>query len=394
MIKMAIDGPLEYYRSDLRIEDRYVAALIFSLEGNVLTMWDWKSGECVLVSSLPYILFITLTTHLIHTQFCHQHELGVWSYTFLDACTLLLVVEKGGRIAFKTSSPGWLSGTNSRSKRKPKPKYLMFPDVPIRSSMIFYDGKLPQPESYSPTSMSFSRPTVPAQADHGVVALSITAFHYPPVRYLVFFLREVLARLFRQEQKCSLEREGEWEYAYVVDWADWGPEVSRWFFAPSTPLWHCLVHGYRFGTLVTRLEASIISPSFTHADIDITTGTKGPPPDAGADEDEDADADAPLYLLVFDFNPYPLRRHQSSPPPPTENSPSDNGTGNTVVIAPSDVTFHDREEVIGRLGCRVTLMDKPADYAALAVCEDNIIGFRVRPNQHTHRERFFLKPLN
>ena len=413
MIKMATKGPLQPAWFDLRIRDRYIVALIVSpLVGkeNVFTMWDWKSGECVLVSSLPYNLFIA---HLPHTDFRHQHELGVCSYTFLDACTPLLVVAKDDRRAFTTRSPSRPCGANSNSKSEKKAKYLAFPDVSkgveYRDTTVFHDSKLPQPESYPPTSMSFSRPTVPAQADHGIVVLSLcVSGHDAFGMYLVFFLREALARLFQQEQECSLEGggegEGEGEVPYVMDWADWGPEASRWFVAPR----YCSVDGYRYGALVTRLEASIlISPSFTQAGIDIIIGTKGPPPDADAvtdavtdaDEDEDegadTDADAPLHLLVFDFNPYALRRHQCSPPPPpTDNSPSDTGNGNTVVITPSDVTLHDwegrfKEEVTGRLACRATLMDKPADYTALAACEDNIVGFYplVRPNQHTHRDK-------
>jgi len=227
--------------------------------------------------------------------------------------------------------------------------------------------------------MSFSRATIPAQADHGVVAMSICISEInddEPVTYLVFFLREALVRLFQPEQECPLEGEGEREDPRV-DWADWGPKASRWFVAPSLEQWHCSVHGYRFVILVTRFEASIyISPSFTQAGIDIE------------DPSSDSDADTPFHLLVLDFNPYPLSRHQYSPPPPTDG----NGNGNNLVIAPSDVTFHDlegrfQEDVIGRLACRVTLMDEPADCVALAACEDNIICFQVRPSQHTCRMR-------
>ena len=156
-----------------------------------------------------------------------------------------------------------------------------------------------------------------------------------------------------------------------VDWADWGPKASRWFLVPSFERQHCSVHGYRFVTRVRRLEASIyISPGVDVEDLP-----------------SDADADDPLHLLVFDFNPYPLRRHQYSSPPPTDG----NGNGNNVIIAPSDVTFHDlegrfQEDVIGRLGCRVTLKDEPADCTGLAACEDNIICFQVRPSQRTRRE--------
>ena len=246
----------------------------------------------------------------------------------------------------------------------------MFPEifdtVTYGHSMVFHDSKLPRPESYQPTSMSFSRSTVPAHADHGVVALSICTFDRgASIRYLVFFLREALARLFRQEQESTLELGG----LYVLDWADWGPTTSRWFVAPSFDQWRCSVHGYRFVTLVTRFEASIyISPSFPQSFADITVATNDPPPDA------------PLHLLMFDFNP-----HQYSPP--TGNGPS--GHGNTVAIAPFDVTFDDREgrfaeDVIGRLECRATLMEEPANYAAVAACEDNIIGIQVRPSQHTH----------
>jgi hypothetical protein len=209
---------------------------------------------------------------------------------------------------------------------------------------VFHNSKLPRPESYPPTSMSFSRATVPARADHGVVALSIgTIGMYGttvPAHYLVFFLREALLRLFRQqEQERPLEEEGELEDQeepyVVVDWADWGPKTSRWFLAPAQSLGPTSIHGYRFATLVTRLGAAlIISPNFTQAGIDIILGTNNPPPDTDTDTDTDTDANAnanadadagagaPLHLLVFDFNPYPLRRHQFSlGPPPIGNSP-------------------------------------------------------------------------
>ena len=74
MTEMATEGPLEVVRCDLQIRDRYIAALIVSSlidVDNVFTMWDWKSGERVLVSSLPHISCISLTTHLPHTPFCH-----------------------------------------------------------------------------------------------------------------------------------------------------------------------------------------------------------------------------------------------------------------------------------------------------------------------------------
>jgi len=266
----------------------------------------------------------------------------------------------------------------------------MFPNVSILSayshSMVFHDSKLPRPESYPPTSASFSRSTVPAagQADHGVVALSICTFEIDrgaPVRYLVFFLREALARLFRQEQTLEDEEgdgegeggdggrdegEGEKEEGEYVDWADWGPKTSRWFVAPSFEQWRCSVHGYRFVTLASRQEASFdFSPWF---------------PRIGTNPEEP-------HLLVFDFNPYPLRRHHSdsgsgsgshSPTSRTDSSPN-----NTVIIPPSDVTFYDYEarlegDVVGQLACRITLMEEPADYAALAACEDNVIGLQVR----------------
>ena len=261
-------------------------------------------------------------------------------------------------------------------------------------SMVFHDSKLPQPDSYPPTSTSFSRATIPARADHGVVALSFEIESSEPVRYLVFFLREALARLFQQEeQECPLP--GEWEHERegagagagagtegepcILDWDDWGPQASRWFVAPSFEQWRCSVHGYRFVTLVTRFEARAdISPSFPQVVLD----SNDPVPE-------------PLHLLVFDFNPYPLRRHL-----PQDQCPSDNGNGNgngngtTVVIAPSDVTLYDWEnrferDVNGRLACRVTLMEEPADYAALAACEDNIIGIQVRrANTRTHTYRY------
>jgi hypothetical protein len=305
-------------------------------------------------------------------------------------------------MAFKTSR---LSGTNSNSKSKAKAntKYLMLPDVSrdavYNRIVVFHDSKQPRPESYPPTSMSFSRATVPAEADNGVVVLSICTLSIrslemygtsAPRYYQVFFLREALARLFQQqEQERPLEggwKDQDQEEPYLVDWADWGPKTSRWFLAPYFfDQSRCSVHGYRFATLITRLGASfIISSKFTQADIDIYTGTNDPPPDT--------DADTILHLLVFDFNPYPLRRHQYSlGPPPIDNSPS-SGNGNTVVIAPSNVTFGDWQgrfeaKVMGHLACRVTLMDEPADYEVLAACEDNIIGFQVRPSQHTHRER-------
>jgi hypothetical protein len=59
MIKMATVGPLDFDRCDLQIHDRYIAALIYSLSGDhIFTIWDWKSGECVLVSSLPHIFYL------------------------------------------------------------------------------------------------------------------------------------------------------------------------------------------------------------------------------------------------------------------------------------------------------------------------------------------------
>lgn len=76
MSKMAMEGPLELARCDLQIRDRYIAALILSplIDGDdVFIMWDWKSGECVLVSSLPYIFFIAPTTHLPHTHYLFRH---------------------------------------------------------------------------------------------------------------------------------------------------------------------------------------------------------------------------------------------------------------------------------------------------------------------------------
>jgi len=234
-----MEGPQQFDRCDLHIRDHYIAALIVCEWGwedeNVFTMWDWKSGECVLVSSLPYILFIA---HSPHTQFRHQHELRVLSYTFLDACTPLLVVEKDDRIAFTTRSPSRPGGANSNSKSETKAKYLMFPDLSddlsddleYNLTMVFHDSEPLQPKSYPPK--SFSRATVPAYTDHGVVALSIgtievTTVGDEHVEHLVFFLRETLARLFQQEQECSLEAEGEGEASYVVDWADRGPKASR-----------------------------------------------------------------------------------------------------------------------------------------------------------------------
>jgi len=66
---MATGGPLEHDRCDLQIKGRYVAALISSLmEGNVLTVWDWKSGECVLVSSLPIFYLL----HRLHISLTHN----------------------------------------------------------------------------------------------------------------------------------------------------------------------------------------------------------------------------------------------------------------------------------------------------------------------------------
>ena len=257
----------------------------------------------------------------------------------------------GDRIAFTT-----------RSLHRPdaKSKYLIFPEVVVGAAysepMIFHDSKLPRPESYPSTSTSFSRSTIPAVGDHGVVALSIYTFEInygEPVRYLVFFLREALAHLFQQGPSLQEAEEGP-----SIDWADWGPDVSRWFVAPSFEQWRCSVHGYRFMTLVTRLEAFVnISPHFAPIDFSI-----------------DGDLDSPLHLLVFDFNPYLLRRQY----PPIINS-----SNNSVVISPFDVTFYDEEtrfegNTAGRLACRITLMEEPADYAALAACEDNVIGIQVR----------------
>ena len=141
--------------------------------------------------------------------------------------------------------------------------------------MVFHDSKLPEPESYPPTSTSFSRATIPARADHGVVALSFEIDHGEPVRYLVCFLREALARLFQQEQEQEQEcpllpGEREREEPCIMDWADWGPNASRWFVAPSFEQWRCSVHGYRFVTLVTRFEAwADIFPSFPQVVLDI-----------------------------------------------------------------------------------------------------------------------------
>jgi len=250
--------------------------------------------------------------------------------------------------------------TGSLRRPQAKSKYLIFPKVASSTahnhSTTFHDSKLPRPESYPSTSASFSRSTIPAIGDHGVVALSISSFdfnHGGPLQFLVFFLREALARIFRQE--LTLEDGEEERY---VDWTNWGPDVSRWFRAPSFDQWRCSVHGYRFVTLVTRFEAlTDISPNFPS--VDIST---------------DDDPGSTLHLLVFDFNPYPLRRHCSSIADSSKNA---------VVIAPFDVTFHDQEKrfeenIVGRLACRITLMEEPADYAAVLVCEDNVLGIQVR----------------
>ena len=294
--------------------------------------------------------------HLPSLSYHHrQHDTHIWSYTFLDACTPLLVVSKDGQIGFTTRSP-----------RRPeaKSRYLMFPDVSAGTAygqpIVFHDSKLPRPESYPAASTSFSRSTIPAQeqADHGVVALSISTIGLGQgtlARYLVFFLREALARLFRQELSLAGDGEGEGD-GDDLDWAAWGPAISRWFISPSFDQWRCSVHGYRFVTLVTRMEASLdISSSFPFI----------LPDDA---------LDSPQHLLVFDFNPYRLRRQHCS---------STTIFSNAVVIAPSDATFHDLEErfegdVTGHLACRITLMQEPADYAALAACEDTVIGIQVR----------------
>jgi len=67
MVDMATEGPSQLARCDLQIRDRYIAALIVSQEidedeDDVFTMWDWKSGDCVLVSSLYYgLLSLPLT---------------------------------------------------------------------------------------------------------------------------------------------------------------------------------------------------------------------------------------------------------------------------------------------------------------------------------------------
>jgi len=332
-------------------------------------------------SSVPFPIFYLLRISL--TQFRHQHELDVFSYTFLDTCTPLLVVEKCNRIAFTARSPSLLGGANSNSNSKPKPKYLMFPDfsdnVVFSDTAVFLDSELPQPESYPST--SFSRATVPAHRDHGVVALSICTTKCDPDptgdvdgEHLVFFLREVLARLFQQEQEqeqeCYLGAEG--EASYIMDWDDWGPEASRWIDAPCSIFerWHRSVHGYRFVTLVERDDLCLVSRSFEDA-----IWNKGNTPET-------------LYLLVFDFNPRPLRWHQYLPD--TENScPSSDGISNlhVNVIAPSDDMFRDFDKhfdmgFFKQLACRVTLMPEPVDYDALAVCEDNIIGIQVRQKEN------------
>ena len=395
MIKMAIDGPLEHHQCDLQINGRYVAALIFSLDGNVLVMWDWKSGECVHVSSLPYILFIA---HLPHT-IRYQHELGVFSYTFLNACTPLLVVEKGDQIAFTARSPSRLGGANSNPESETKAKYLMFPDLNTPdmvydNSAAFLDGKLSQPESYPST--SFSRATVPAHRDHGVVALSFSTIEVDPESidrdkyacHLVFFLRETLAHLFQQEQEQEyfLEAKGKGEASYIVDWNDWGPQASRWFDAPwsysNFGRWRCSVHGYRFVTLVNLHDVSKLGISLSPHHAIWRKRKYGHIPHT-----EDA-----LYLLVLDFNPRPLRGYQCLPE--TENScPSSDGISyvHSSVITPSDNTFpnYDAHFPVDffihhtkHLACRVTLMPEPVDYDALAVCEDNIIAIQVRPKKN------------
>jgi len=207
------------------------------------------------------------------------------------------------------------------------------------------------------------------------------------VRYLVFFLREALARLFRQKQTLEDDAgeggnrggdEYEYEEEVNVNWYDWGPNTGRWFVAPEFEQWRCSVHGYRFVTLATRLDAS-----FEFSRLFPTT------------EDN---PEEPLHLLVFDFNPYPLRRHHSDSGsgsgsyPPT--LPTDSSPNITVVIAPGDVTFYDSDarfdgSVDGQLACRITLMEEPADYDALAVCEDNVIGLPVRPI-HPSSEFFYF----
>jgi len=381
MVKMATEGSPWLYRCDLHIRDCYIAALIVSseeVEEHVFTMWNWKSGECVVVSSLPYIYLLRITL----TQFRHQHELDVFSYTFLDSCTPLLVLIKNNRLAFTARSPSLLGGANS------KPKYLMFPDLSDNIyydyTTVFLDSELPQPESYPST--SFSRATVPAHRDHGVVALWIcTKASIDPIddcgdgEHLVFFLREMLARLFQQEQEQESppEAEGEGEASYIMDWDDWGPDASRWFDAPCliSLRWYCSVHGYRFVVLLERDNAFFVSPSFE--DANKNKGKYGHPPHRPE----------ALYLLVFDFNPRPLSWHQSLPE--TETScPSSDGIGNlhVDVIAPSDNMFEDLESHFDmgffkhtkQLACRVTLMGEPVDYDALVVCEDNIIGIQVR----------------
>jgi hypothetical protein len=62
MIKMATVGPLDFDWSDLEINDRYIAALIYSSEGKIFTIWDWKSGECVL-----YFIYYTAYIPRSHT---------------------------------------------------------------------------------------------------------------------------------------------------------------------------------------------------------------------------------------------------------------------------------------------------------------------------------------
>ena len=239
-------------------------------------------------------------------------------------------------------------------------------DVEYNRTVVFHDSEPLQPKS-SPK--SFSRATVPAHTDHGVVALSIGTVEVDPdtstgdehAEHLVFFLRETLARLFQQEQECSLEAKGEGEASHIVDCEDWGHKASRWFDAPYSdserPCYS--VHGYRFVALVTPLGTLDLFPSFYHAK-------------------RKQEQYHTLHLLVFDFNPYLVRRYQHSPA--TDNICVD-------VIAPSDEKFRDRNrhfemDSFEQLACRVTLMEDPADYDALAIYEDNIIAIQVRQKEN------------
>ncbi|EKM51060.1 uncharacterized protein PHACADRAFT_103833 [Phanerochaete carnosa HHB-10118-sp] len=303
-----------------------VVGMFFWLHGPGLLVWNWRSGEmlvvCYPLGGFGALPLAHLPPHM--QQFRSGFDLppGAWDFAFLSNRAFFLTSTNGsGAIELFTFGP--------ESVQASPPKHVATLRLPEVKEGRAIGNFSTHSSPFLGVEMTDDVPFTASQEDR-VHVMTLT-YGERQQRFHLFVKNSFLLSLISDTKK-------------TLDWKDWGPKNTRFFEHNVQFQWLRYVHGQRV----------ILPPVLPTAGADVT------------------------MMFVLDFNVHPRRRHDPARDLPVV--PQSHTHDHYVSFAPSAVEGGTlfKSDVVTELPYTVSHRTGALRYTGFMIDDQRIIGMKVR----------------